>query len=33
VKWLLGYLGKHSLYAFAIYCAVIGAICLIFALT
>jgi undecaprenyl-diphosphatase len=32
VKWLLGYLGKHSLYAFAIYCAVVGATCLVFAL-
>jgi len=32
IKWLLGYLNKHSLYPFAIYCAVIGAICLIFAL-
>ena len=32
IKWLLGYLNKHSLYPFAIYCAVIGAVCLIFAL-
>jgi undecaprenyl-diphosphatase len=32
VKWLLGYLSKHSLYTFAIYCAVVGAACLIFAL-
>jgi undecaprenyl-diphosphatase len=32
VKWLLGYLNKHSLYAFAIYCAVLGVSCLIFAL-
>lgn len=32
VKWLLGYLSKHSLYPFAAYCAVAGAICLIFAL-
>jgi undecaprenyl-diphosphatase len=24
VKWLLGYLGKHSLYVFAGYCAVVG---------
>lgn len=31
VKWLLGYLNKHSLYVFAAYCAVIGAICLFFA--
>ena len=28
VKWLLNYLGKRSLYAFAIYCAVAGAIVL-----
>ncbi len=32
VRWLLGYLNKHSLYIFAVYCAVIGAVCLIFAL-
>ena len=32
IKWLLGYLNKYSLYPFAIYCAVIGAVCLIFAL-
>lgn len=27
IKWLLGYLNKHSLYTFAMYCAVLGAIC------
>ncbi len=32
IKWLLGYLGKHSLYVFAIYCAVVGTACLVFAL-
>jgi len=32
IKWLLGYLGKHSLYVFAGYCAVVGVICLVFAL-
>lgn len=32
VKWLLGYLNKHSLYIFAAYCAVVGAACLVFAL-
>ncbi|MCX6036262.1 MAG: hypothetical protein NTV38_15035 [Chloroflexi bacterium] len=32
VKWLLGYLNKHSLYIFAAYCAVIGTACLVFAL-
>jgi len=30
VRWLLGYLGKHSLYVFAIYCLVVGATCLAF---
>jgi undecaprenyl-diphosphatase len=32
VRWLLGYLIKHSLYLFAAYCAVIGAASLVFAL-
>ncbi|KAF0107446.1 MAG: undecaprenyl-diphosphatase [Anaerolineaceae bacterium] len=32
VRWLLGYLNKHSLYAFAIYCAAAGSACLVFAL-
>jgi len=32
IKWLLGYLNKHSLYLFAGYCAVIGLACLIFSL-
>jgi undecaprenyl-diphosphatase len=32
IKWLLGYLNKHSLYAFAIYCAIVGSACLVFAL-
>jgi undecaprenyl-diphosphatase len=26
VKWLIGYLGNHSLYVFAAYCAVVGTI-------
>jgi undecaprenyl-diphosphatase len=30
IKWLLGYLGKHSLYVFVVYCAVVGAICVMF---
>jgi undecaprenyl-diphosphatase len=30
IKWLLGYLNKHSLYVFAGYCAVIGTACLVF---
>jgi undecaprenyl-diphosphatase len=32
VRWLLGYLNKHSLYIFAAYCAVIGATCLVLGL-
>jgi undecaprenyl-diphosphatase len=28
IKWLLGYLQRHSLYGFAAYCALVGAICL-----
>jgi len=32
IKWLLGYLNKHSFYIFAIYCAIIGVACLVFAL-
>jgi undecaprenyl-diphosphatase len=32
IKWLLGYLNKHSLYIFAAYCAVLGAICVVFQL-
>ena len=30
VRWLLSFLGKHSLYAFSIYCAVVGIIVLFF---
>ena len=29
IKWLLAYISKHSLYVFAIYCAVVGAVVLI----
>jgi undecaprenyl-diphosphatase len=29
VRWLLGYLNKHSLYPFAIYCAAAGALVLV----
>jgi undecaprenyl-diphosphatase len=29
IKWLLGFLGKHSLYFFAAYCAVIGTLVLL----
>ena len=28
IKWLIGYLGKHSLYVFAAYCAIVGALVL-----
>jgi len=31
IKWLLGYLNKHSLYIFAAYCGIIGLTCLAFA--
>jgi undecaprenyl-diphosphatase len=31
IRWLLGYLNKHSLYVFVSYCAILGALCLIFA--
>ena len=26
IKWLIGYLSKHSLYVFAVYCAVVGTV-------
>jgi undecaprenyl-diphosphatase len=29
IRWLLGYLNKNSLYVFAAWCAVLGAICVI----
>jgi undecaprenyl-diphosphatase len=32
IKWLLGYLQRHSLYLFAIYCTIVGFICLVFSL-
>lgn len=25
IKWLIGYIGNHSLYVFAVYCAIVGA--------
>jgi undecaprenyl-diphosphatase len=31
IKWLIGYLNQHSLYVFAIYCAVLGTIVAVFA--
>lgn len=33
IRWLISYLGKHSLYAFAAYCAVLGAFCVVLQLT
>jgi len=33
VRWLLSYLANHSLYAFSAYCAIVGAIVLIFHFT
>lgn len=30
IRWLIGYLGKHSLYAFAAYCAIVGVLTLAF---
>ena len=30
IKWLLGFLNKHSLYIFAAYCALIATVCVIF---
>jgi undecaprenyl-diphosphatase len=32
IKWLLGYLNRHSLFTFSVYCAVLGLICLALAL-
>jgi undecaprenyl-diphosphatase len=32
IKWLLGFLQKHSLYVFAGYCGIVGTICLMFGL-
>jgi undecaprenyl-diphosphatase len=29
IRWLIGYLSSHSLYIFAIYCAIVGMIVLI----
>lgn len=30
IKWLIGYLGKHSLYVFAAYCAALGVVVIFF---
>jgi undecaprenyl-diphosphatase len=28
IKWLMGFLHNHSIYIFAVYCAIVGLICL-----
>ena len=33
IKWLMKYLSSHSLYVFAIYCAIIGSLILVYGLT
>ncbi len=30
IRWLINYVGKHSLYLFSIYCAVVAAVCAVF---
>jgi len=30
IRWLINYVSKHSLYVFSAYCAIVGALCLIF---
>jgi undecaprenyl-diphosphatase len=30
IRWLITYLGRHSLYVFAVYCAIVGAVTLAF---
>jgi undecaprenyl-diphosphatase len=30
IRWLITYVSKHSLYVFSIYCAIVGALCLVF---
>jgi undecaprenyl-diphosphatase len=32
IRWFMGYLGKHSLHFFALYCLILGLICLLFAI-
>jgi undecaprenyl-diphosphatase len=32
VRWFMGYLSKHSLHIFALYCLIVGLICLIFSI-
>jgi len=33
IKWLLGFLQKHSLYVFSGYCAIVGLICMVISLS
>jgi undecaprenyl-diphosphatase len=30
IRWLINYVGKHSLYVFAGYCAIVAALCVVF---
>jgi undecaprenyl-diphosphatase len=30
IRWLINYVGKHSLYVFSAYCAIVGALCVLF---
>ena len=30
IRWLIAYVSKHSLYVFSAYCAIVGALCLVF---
>jgi len=32
IRWLINYVGKHSLYLFAAYCAIVAALCVLFLL-
>lgn len=32
IRWFMGYLGKHSLHIFALYCLILGLICLVFSI-
>ena len=30
IRWLINYVSKHSLYVFAVYCAIVAALCVVF---
>ncbi|HBG73888.1 MAG: undecaprenyl-diphosphatase UppP [Chloroflexi bacterium GWB2_49_20] len=32
VRWFMGYLSKHSLHTFAVYCLLVGLVCLVFSI-